>query len=81
MNLTLNFVDPKEIDKRLVQAENLKNQATREEDYERAAYFRDQIAKYKEMQKQTINEDDIPVITEKTIEQSLKKKQIFLLVT
>ena len=35
MNLTLNFVDPKEIDKRLVQAENLKNQATREEDYER----------------------------------------------
>ena len=32
MNLTLNFVDPKEIDKRLVQAENLKNQATREED-------------------------------------------------
>ena len=54
MNLTLNFVDPKEIDKRLVQAENLKNQATREEDYERAAYFRDQIAKYKEMQKQTI---------------------------
>ena len=74
MNLTLNFVDPKEIDKRLVQAENLKNQATREEDYERAAYFRDQIAKYKEMQKQTINEDDIPVITEKTIEAIVEEK-------
>ncbi|MBJ7541382.1 ATP-dependent Clp protease ATP-binding subunit [Streptococcus sp. SL1232] len=74
MNLTLNFVDPKEIDKRLVQAENLKTQATREEDYERAAYFRDQIAKYKEMQKQTINEDDIPVITEKTIEAIVEEK-------
>lgn len=74
MNLTLNFIDPKEIDKRLEQAENLKTQATREEDYERAAYFRDQIAKYKEMQQQTINEEDIPVITEKTIESIIEEK-------
>ena len=74
MNLTLNFIDPKEIDKRLEQAENLKTQATREEDYERAAYFRDQIAKYKEMQQQTINEEDIPVITEKTIEAIIEEK-------
>ncbi|WP_251285304.1 UvrB/UvrC motif-containing protein, partial [Enterobacter hormaechei] len=51
MNLTLNFVDPKVIDQRLIEAENLKSQATREEDFEKAAYFRDQIAKYKEMQK------------------------------
>ena len=74
MNLTLNFIDPKEIDKRLEQAENLKTQATREEDYERAAYFRDQIAKYKEMQQQTINEEDIPFITEKTIEAIIEEK-------
>ena len=47
MNLTLNFVDPKVIDQRLIEAENLKSQATREEDFEKAAYFRDQIAKYK----------------------------------
>ncbi|HEW6960050.1 TPA: ATP-dependent Clp protease ATP-binding subunit [Streptococcus pneumoniae] len=45
MNLTLNFVDPKVIDQRLIEAENLKSQATREEDFEKAAYFRDQIAK------------------------------------
>lgn len=51
MNLTLNFVDPKVIDQRLIEAENLKSQATREEDFEKAAYFRDQIAKYKEMQR------------------------------
>ena len=49
MNLTLNFVDPKVIDQRLIEAENLKAQATRDEDFEKAAYFRDQIAKYKEM--------------------------------
>jgi ATP-dependent Clp protease ATP-binding subunit ClpE len=60
MNLTLNFIDPKEIDKRLVKLKISKAQATRDEDYEKAAYFRDQIAKYKEMQKQTINEEDIP---------------------
>ena len=63
-----------------MEAENLKTQATREEDYERAAYFRDQIAKYKEMQQQTINEDDIPVITEKTIEAIVEEKLTFLLV-
>lgn len=68
MNLTLNFIDPKEIDQRLIDAENRKAQATRDEDYEKAAYFRDQIAKYKEMQKATISEEDIPLITEKEIE-------------
>ncbi|EHI73332.1 ATP-dependent Clp protease ATP-binding subunit ClpE [Streptococcus criceti HS-6] len=74
MNLTLNFVDPKEIDQRLVEAENLKAQATREEDFEKAAYFRDQIAKYKEMQSQQLDEQDIPVITEKHIEAIVEEK-------
>lgn len=74
MNLTLNFVDPKDIDKRLIEAENLKTQATRDEDYERAAYFRDQIAKYKEMQAQKLDEQDIPIITDKTIEAIVEQK-------
>ena len=74
MNLTLNFVDPKDIDKRLIEAENLNAQATRDEDFEKAAYFRDQIAKYKEMQKQTIKDQDMPVITEKHIEAIVEQK-------
>ena len=74
MNLTLNFVDPKEMDQRLIEAENLKAQATREEDYERAAYFRDQIAKYKEMQQQKVDDQDTPIITEKTIEHIIEEK-------
>ncbi|WP_347101164.1 ATP-dependent Clp protease ATP-binding subunit [Streptococcus salivarius] len=74
MNLTLNFVDPKDIDKRLIEAENLKAQATRDEDFEKAAYFRDQIVKYKEMQKQTIKDQDMPVITEKHIEAIVEQK-------
>ena len=74
MNLTLNFVDPKVIDQRLIEAENLKSQATREEDFEKAAYFRDQIAKYKEMQKKKVTDQDTPIISEKTIEHIIKQK-------
>lgn len=74
MNLTLNFVDPKVIDQRLIEAENLKSQATREEDFEKAAYFRDQIAKYKEMQKKKITDQDTPIINEKTIEHIIEQK-------
>lgn len=74
MNLTLNFVDPKVMDQRLIEAENLKSQATREEDFEKAAYFRDQIAKYKEMQKKKITDQDTPIISEKTIEHIIEQK-------
>ncbi len=74
MNLTLNFVDPKVIDQRLIEAENLKSQATREEDFEKAAYFRDQIAKYKETQKKKITDQDTPIISEKTIEHIIEQK-------
>ena len=74
MNLTLNFVDPKVIDQRLIEAENLKSQATREEDFEKAAYFRDQIVKYKEMQKKKVTDQDTPIISEKTIEHIIEQK-------
>ena len=74
MNLTLNFVDPKVIDQRLIEAENLKSQATRDEDFEKAAYFRDQIAKYKEMQKTKVTDQDTPIISEKTIEHIIEQK-------
>ena len=74
MNLTLNFVDPKVIDQHLIEAENLKTQATRDEDFEKAAYFRDQIAKYKEMQKTKVTDQDTPIISEKTIEHIIEQK-------
>lgn len=74
MNLTLNFIDPKEIDQRLIDAENRKAQATRDEDYEKAAYYRDQIAKYKQMQQTSLTEEDIPIITEKEIEAIVEQK-------
>ncbi|WP_343093595.1 ATP-dependent Clp protease ATP-binding subunit [Streptococcus sanguinis] len=74
MNLTLNFVDPKVIDQRLIETENLKAQATRDEDFEKAAYFRDQIAKYKELQQTSVLDKDTPIISEKTIEHIVEQK-------
>ena len=74
MNLTLNFVDPKVIDQRLIEAENLKAKATRDEDFEKAAYFRDQIAKYKELQQTSVLDKDTPIISEKTIEHIVEQK-------
>ena len=75
MNLTPPFVDPKDIDKRLIEAENLEAQATRDEDFESCLLPRDQIAKYKEVQKQTIKDQDMPVITEKHIEAIVEQNQ------
>ncbi len=74
MNLTLTFVDPQELDQRLIEAERLKTQATRDEDFEKAAYYRDQIAKYKELQKTEIHDQDMPVITDKIIEAIIEQK-------
>ena len=76
MNLTLNFIDPKDLDKRfLIEAENLKAQATRDEDFEKAALFSvTKLLKYKEMQQQTIKDQDMPIITEKHIEAIVEQK-------
>ncbi len=73
-NLTLKFVDPEDIKNRIAQAEQQKNEAMRTEDFERAAHFRDQIAKLRELQNHEVSDDEIPVITEKDIEQIVEQK-------
>ena len=80
MNLTLNFVDPKVIDQRLIEAENLKAQATREEDFEKQPTSVTRLPKYKEMQRKKVTDQDTPIISEKTIEHIIEQKPIFLLV-
>ncbi|MBS7576190.1 MULTISPECIES: ATP-dependent Clp protease ATP-binding subunit [unclassified Enterococcus] len=74
MNLTLQFIDPKEIEQKIKAAEAQKTQATRAEDFEKAAYYRDQITKLQEMQKKEVNEQNTPVITEKEIERIVEQK-------
>jgi ATP-dependent Clp protease ATP-binding subunit ClpE len=74
MNLTLQFIDPKDIEQKIKAAEGQKAQATRAEDFEKAAYYRDQIIKLQEMQKKEVNDQNTPVITEKEIEQIVEQK-------
>ncbi|MBS5957802.1 MAG: UvrB/UvrC motif-containing protein, partial [Clostridiales bacterium] len=49
MNLTIPYVDSEKIKERLDAAENLKQEALKNEDYEKAAYYRDQIEKYEKL--------------------------------
>ena len=73
-NLTLKFVDPEDIKRRIGDAENQKNEAMRTEDFEKAAHFRDQIKKLQELQTHQISDEDTPVITEKDIEKIVEEK-------
>ena len=68
-NLTIQTIDPKVIESRLTNAEEQKTKASKEEDFEKAAYYRDQIAKLEKMKKHQITDDETPLITEKTMEE------------
>jgi ATP-dependent Clp protease ATP-binding subunit ClpE len=74
MNLTLKFVNPDDIKKRIAEAEAAKAEATQTEDFERAAHYRDQIAKLEALANEKVSDQDIPVITEKDIAQIVEEK-------
>ncbi|MDR0614978.1 MAG: ATP-dependent Clp protease ATP-binding subunit [Lactobacillales bacterium] len=74
LNLTLNFVDPKDIEEKLEQAKTQKDQATATEDYEKAAYFRDQIRQLQEIKDKKITDQNTPIITEKEMEALVEEK-------
>ncbi|MGF1944263.1 AAA family ATPase [Enterococcus casseliflavus] len=73
-NLTIQIVDPKTIEKKLQEAEEQKQAASREEDFEKAAYYRDQINKLQKMKEPQISEEETPVITEKDMEQIVEER-------
>ena len=73
-NLTIQIVDPKTIDKKLAEAEQQKSQASQEEDFEKAAYYRDQINKLQKMKERQLTDEETPVITEKDMEKIVEKR-------
>lgn len=73
-NLTIQFVDPKVIDKKLADAQQQKQVASQEEDFEKAAYYRDQINKLQKMKERQITDEETPVISEKTMEQIVEER-------
>ncbi|MDR3156787.1 MAG: ATP-dependent Clp protease ATP-binding subunit [Lactobacillales bacterium] len=74
LNLSLQFVDPKNIEEKLNYAKQQKLEATKIEDFEKAAYFRDQINKLQKLSTQEMNEKNTPVITEKEMESLIEEK-------
>ena len=63
-NLTIQVQDPETINRKINEAEKAKTDATDREDYEKAAFYRDQITKYEEMLEQQVPDSETPVVTE-----------------
>lgn len=74
LNLTIQTIDPEVIDSKLEEAEKQKNNASAEDDFEKAAFYRDQISKLKALKGQKVADDELPVITEKTMEKIIEEK-------
>lgn len=73
-NLTIQIVDPKAIEKKLADADAQKQRASQEEDFEKAAYYRDQINKLQSMKDKQATEEETPVIIDKDMERIVEEK-------
>ncbi|WPQ29682.1 AAA family ATPase [Lacticaseibacillus paracasei] len=75
-NLTIATVDPETIKTKIDDAEKQKQAALKQEDYEKAAFYRDQVTKLEDMAKKQSNlpENEIPTVTEKDMEQIVEEK-------
>ncbi|GBG95424.1 ATP-dependent Clp protease ATP-binding protein [Ligilactobacillus salitolerans] len=73
-NLTIRTVDPAVMDEKIKQAEAEKQTALKDEDYEKAAYYRDQVNKFNEMKANSSSDEDTPEITEKDMEKIVEAK-------
>ncbi|WP_262316117.1 ATP-dependent Clp protease ATP-binding subunit [Lacticaseibacillus parakribbianus] len=75
-NLTITVADPKTVQAKIDDAEKQKQAALKQEDYEKAAFYRDQVTKLQKMQdqqKQDANADT-PTVTDKDMEQIVEQK-------
>ena len=74
MNLTIPYIDKDKMQERINAAEQLKEEALKNEDYEKAAYYRDQIEKYEKVKDQRVDPDKSPVITNKIMNKIVEEK-------
>ncbi|MDR0847160.1 MAG: AAA family ATPase [Lactobacillales bacterium] len=73
INLTLKFTDHEVIEERIQEGIKLKNEALESENFEQAAYYRDQVAKLEDQRNNPI-EESTPIITEEIIAQIVEQK-------
>ncbi|CAJ1190900.1 ATP-dependent Clp protease ATP-binding subunit [Companilactobacillus nantensis] len=74
-NLQINHVDMEDLDNKISDAEVQKQAALRNEDYEKAAYYRDQVTKFQDMKNS--NKDEPAgqnIVTDKEIEKIIEEK-------
>ncbi|WP_103752075.1 ATP-dependent Clp protease ATP-binding subunit [Lactobacillus panisapium] len=74
MNLTIPYVDKDKMKERIDAAQQLKQDSLKNEDYEKAAYYRDQIEKYNKMKDQKVDPDKSPIITSKIMNKIVEEK-------
>ena len=74
MNLTIPYVDKEKMQERIEAAQQLKQDALKNEDYEKAAYYRDQIEKSDKMKDQNVDPDKSPIITDKIMDKIVEEK-------
>ncbi|WP_203633576.1 ATP-dependent Clp protease ATP-binding subunit [Lacticaseibacillus suibinensis] len=74
-NLTITVADPKAIQAKIDEAEKQKQGALKQEDYEKAAFYRDQVSKLEKMQQTDTKQaaSDTPSVTEKDMEQIVEQ--------
>ncbi|KAF0333988.1 AAA domain-containing protein [Pediococcus acidilactici] len=73
-NLTINVADPEIIQKKIDEAEAEKKKALESEDYEKAAYYRDQVSKLEKNKDGATNKEDEPTITAEDMEKIIESK-------
>ncbi len=67
-NLTIHAVDPEVLDDKIKHAEEEKQSALKEEDYEKAAYYRDQINKFNQIRQNSVADENAPIVSEGDME-------------
>ncbi|WP_281164360.1 ATP-dependent Clp protease ATP-binding subunit [Liquorilactobacillus sicerae] len=73
-NLTIQAIDPKIIEQKIETAEKQKQAALKSEDYEKAAYYRDQVNKFNQIRENKSAQTDTPTVTEKDMEKIIEEK-------
>lgn len=74
-NLTIILMDPKELEAKIKSAEAQKQEALKQEDYEKAATYRDQVTQLSEMKaNNSVEKSQEPTITEKDMEKIVEEK-------
>ncbi len=72
-NLTLDAIDPKDVQQKIDSAEQQKQNALKQEDYEKAAFYRDQVKKFEAMRDNKVNTEKEPTVNEKDIEKIIEE--------